>query len=468
MQVQPRIPDRSRFIGEVQTSDPEGICVIYWMLRDYRAVDNWALVQAQNLARTYQVPLRVCATLPMMPHDKNLRMRTFQLEGLRETANHLRELHIPFHLLHTDPRSALRDLCAKHAPRVVVCDFYPLRVPTGTVESVAADLSQRPTPVALLQVDAHNVVPCWCVQFASGARVFRSRIKPLRRKFLVDIPPIQANDAPRLSEKMCEAAETANDWDAALQAVDVCDVKPVAWARGGTRHGLEMLEGFIENRLTRFADKRNKPCAEALSGLSPWLHHGHISAQAVIRRVQSAKHVGSANVESFVEECLVRSELADNFCFHTPDHYDDLRGAAAWARKTLQDHASDTRDPQYTLQELESHTTADSLWNAAQRQLVEQGKMHGFMRMYWAKKILEWSPSPELALQWSNHLNDKYSLDGRDPNGYVGCAWSVMGTHDQGWAERDIFGKIRYMNYNGCRRKFDVDAYIEKGWKLHF
>jgi len=134
---------------------------------------------------------------------------------------------------------------------------------------------------------------------------------------------------------------------------------------------------------------------------------------------------------------------------------------AGWAYDSLQLHNADARDHVYTLEQLEGAGTHEDLWNAAQNQLVKTGKMHGFMRMYWAKKILEWTPSAEDALKWSVYLNDKYSLDGSDPNGYVGCAWSVMGTHDMGWAERPVFGKIRYMNYNGCKRKFDVNRYVD-------
>ena len=154
-------------------------------------------------------------------------------------------------------------------------------------------------------------------------------------------------------------------------------------------------------------------------------------------------------------------ELSDNFCFYEPN-YDSLEGAAGWARDSLALHASDPREHLYSLAQLEDSQTHEDIWNAAQTQLVRTGKMHGFMRMYWAKKVLEWSPDAAEALRRAIHLNDKYSLDGRDPNGYVGCAWSVMGTHDMGWVERAIFGKIRFMNYMGCKRKFELKTYVAK------
>ena len=168
-----------------------------------------------------------------------------------------------------------------------------------------------------------------------------------------------------------------------------------------------------------------------------------------------------AGFDTFFEEAVIRRELSDNFCFYQPN-YDNIEGAKAWAKQTLLAHAKDKRPVIYTFKELEECRTADDLWNAAQMQMNKEGKCHGFLRMYWAKKILEWTESPQQALEFSNMLNDKYSLDGRDPNGYVGCMWSICGTHDQGWAEREVFGKIRYMNYAGCKRKFDVASFVSK------
>jgi deoxyribodipyrimidine photo-lyase len=157
----------------------------------------------------------------------------------------------------------------------------------------------------------------------------------------------------------------------------------------------------------------------------------------------------------------IRRELSDNFCFYQPN-YDNINGAKPWAKLSLQLHTKDPRPFVYDLPALEKGRTADDLWNAAQIQMVREGKCHGFLRMYWAKKILEWTETPELALQYSLYLNDKYSVDGRDPNGYVGCMWSICGIHDMGWKERPVFGKIRYMNYAGCQRKFDVPAFVSK------
>jgi deoxyribodipyrimidine photo-lyase len=165
-------------------------------------------------------------------------------------------------------------------------------------------------------------------------------------------------------------------------------------------------------------------------------------------------------LEFFLEELIVRRELSDNFCFYNPN-YDSVAGFHEWAQKTLEEHRGDKREYLYNKDEFESAKTHDDLWNAAQSQLVQTGKIHGYMRMYWAKKILEWTKSPEQALEIAIFLNDKYALDGCDPNGYVGIAWSVGGVHDRAWTEREVFGKIRYMNANGCKRKFDTQKYID-------
>ena len=196
-----------------------------------------------------------------------------------------------------------------------------------------------------------------------------------------------------------------------------------------------------------------------LSNLSPYLHFGQISAQRVALIVNGLGNHPSA--ESFLEELIVRRELSDNFCYYNSD-YDSFKGFPEWAKKTLNDHKKDEREFVYTLKKFEEAKTHEDLWNAAQMQLVNTGKLHGYMRMYWAKKILEWSKSPEEALKIAIYLNDKYELDGRDPNGYTGCAWAIGGVHDRAWAERPVYGKIRYMNRNGAKRKFDIEKYISK------
>jgi deoxyribodipyrimidine photo-lyase len=218
----------------------------------------------------------------------------------------------------------------------------------------------------------------------------------------------------------------------------------------------------VATGLSKFDSDRNNPnYANICSGLSPWVNHGHISFQRLMMAVKKLNRYATGSA-SYIEEGLVRRELSDNYLFYTTDDYDKLTGAAGWAQETLEVHSSDPREYLYSMEELEQSKTHDDLWNAAQFQMVKEGKMHGFLRMYWAKKILEWTESPNVALQTAQSLNDKYSLDGRDPNGFTGVGWSMMGIHDMGWKEREIFGKIRYMNYAGCKRKFKVADFVRK------
>jgi deoxyribodipyrimidine photo-lyase len=243
-------------------------------------------------------------------------------------------------------------------------------------------------------------------------------------------------------------------WDTSVKAVPL--LSP------GTEAAKKQFEAFVTGGLAKYDELRNDPNYSTIcSNLSPWLNHGHISFQRCMMAIKKLNRHASGSA-AFIEEGLIRRELSDNFLFYTPEDYDQLSCTAEWAQETLNVHSSDEREYLYSLTELEKGETHDDLWNAAQLQVVREGGMHGFLRMYWAKKILEWTESPEVALKTAQYFNDKYALDGRDPNGFVGVGWSIMGIHDQGWKEREIFGKIRYMNYNGCKRKFKIQDFVAK------
>jgi deoxyribodipyrimidine photo-lyase len=219
------------------------------------------------------------------------------------------------------------------------------------------------------------------------------------------------------------------------------------------------MHAFMALGLDRYDQTSRDPNAHGLSGLSPWLHFGQIAPQSVaLEAVASPRTEGQ---QAFLEQLIVRRELADNFCMHNP-HYDSIGGIPAWGRATLDKHRDDIREYVYARDAWERAATHDPLWNAAQHEMVRTGSMHGYMRMYWAKKILEWSKTPEDAIRTAIYLNDRYQLDGRDPNGYVGVLWSMGGLHDRPWKERSVFGTVRYMNAAGCKRKFDVERYVEK------
>jgi deoxyribodipyrimidine photo-lyase len=250
------------------------------------------------------------------------------------------------------------------------------------------------------------------------------------------------------------------------------DVAEVGWCLPGERAAAAALLSFLNTKLSKYADDRNNAALpKATSNLSPYLHFGHISAQRVVLETHRVSGLSfddlvvppkaqTVGAQSFIDEVWVRRELSDNYVYYTPNTYDTFAGLADWSRKTLSDHVDDAREFSYSDADLEAGRTHDALWNAAQLEMVRRGKMHGYMRMYWAKKILEWTSSPEDAIRVAIYLNDKYQLDGRDPNGYAGVMWGVGGLHDQGWKERSVFGKVRYMSTNGPNKHFHVDSYI--------
>ncbi|XP_043466984.1 deoxyribodipyrimidine photo-lyase isoform X1 [Leptopilina heterotoma] len=429
--------------------------VVYWMFRDARVQDNWAFLFAQKIALKNQVPLHVCFCILPKFLDATIRHYKFLLKNLQEVEEECKSLNINFSLLHGEPNSAILDFVLKYKMGAVITDFFPLRLPMFWVDDLKKKL---PEDVPFCQVDAHNIVPCWVTSDKQeyAARTIRNKINSKLEEFLTPFPPVIKH--PYSSKQQLKD----NDWKTALKDVKIDKtVDEILWATPGYEGGILELESFFKNRLKTYSSKRNDPVADAVSNLSPWFHFGMISVQRCILEVQKYKKEYKPSVEAFMEEAIIRRELSDNFCFYN-ENYDSMKGAYQWAIDTLEAHRKDKREYLYDLKELEHSQTHDDLWNAAQNQLVQEGKMHGFLRMYWAKKILEWTGTPEDALKWSIYLNDKYSMDGRDPNGYVGCMWSICGIHDQGWKERPIFGKIRYMNYQGCQRKFDVAQFVSK------
>ncbi|XP_034650866.1 deoxyribodipyrimidine photo-lyase-like [Drosophila subobscura] len=452
-----RVLSKANDVGEKCTGG-----VVYWMSRDGRVQDNWALLFAQRLALKLELPLAVVFCLVPKFLNATIRHYKFMMGGLQEVEQQCRELGIPFHLLLGPAVDRLPEFVRSKHVGAVVCDFAPLRVPRKWVEDVAKAL---PKNVPLTQVDAHNVVPLWVASDKQeyAARTIRNKINSKLGEFLSEFPPVIKHPHGDGCKKVKPI-----DWAAAYAMLECdMDVDEVKWAKPGYKAACLQLYEFCSRRLGKFNDKRNDPTVDALSGLSPWLHFGQISAQRCALEVQRFRSQHKASADAFCEEAIVRRELADNFCYYN-ENYDSLKGLSPWALQSLEAHRKDKRDPCYTLEELEQSLTYDDLWNSAQLQLVREGKMHGFLRMYWAKKILEWTAAPEQALEYAILLNDKYSLDGRDPNGYVGCMWSIGGVHDMGWKERAIFGKIRYMNYQGCKRKFDVNAFVMRyGGKVH-
>ncbi len=426
--------------------------VVYWMQRDQRAIDNWALLYAQEQALSRQQPLWVVFNLVPSFGDTTLRHYDFMTKGLSEVEKELGRYNIPFFILVGDPVSTIPKWVTKQSVSLVVTDNNPLDFTTSWRTEVADKIA-----VPLVEVDAHNVIPVWQVsdkqEFA--AHTFRPKVHRLLPEYLVAFPKLTVH-------QYNQAVELQNaSWEELLenQSIDKT-VAPVTWCTPGTEAGMEVLHSFIGSRGVGYAENRNDPNASALSNLSSYLHFGQISAQRAAMMVKQSD-LPDDDKAAFLEELIVRRELADNFCFYNKQ-YDKLSGAHAWAQKTLQEHRDDQREYIYTKEQFETATTHDELWNAMQIQLLTEGKIHGWCRMYWAKKILEWTNTPEYAIKVALYLNDKYSLDGTDPNGVVGVMWSIAGVHDRAWTERPVFGKIRFMNFSGAKRKFDVAQYIAR------
>ena len=424
--------------------------VTYWMSRDQRVEDNWALLFASEHARQHNVPLLVFFTFDPQYSRANLRHFDFMIKGLQRVEKQLQEANIPFFVSLGNPVELILHAIEEFKISCLVTDFDPLHTKQSWKQAVAKQVS-----IPFYEVDAHNIVPCHIASDKEeyGAYTLRPKIRKLLPEFLTDFPVLEG-------QKTNPFKGNQNDWLTITKSISQDkSVLPVTEIKPGSDEALDKMRLFIREKISNYCSLKNDPNQDVLSGLSPYLHFGHISAQRIAREViRECKD--DENAGSYLEELIIRKELTDNFCFYNPG-FNNLNGVREWARNTLNIHKQDKRDFVYSKDDFENAKTHEPLWNAAQNEMKKTGKMHGYMRMYWAKKILEWSADPEMALDIAMTLNDKYSLDGRDPNGYVGCLWSIAGIHDRPWAERSVFGKIRYMNEKGCRRKFDLDAYIQ-------
>ena len=424
--------------------------------------DNWALLFARQLALESSSPLAVVFTLSASFLGAAARQYEFMFGGLQELESKLRMNGIPFFLLTGDPPEELAGFAKKLGAGAVVADFDPLRIKRQWKEEFL-----KSSEVPFHTVDAHNIVPAFYVsdRMEYGAYTLRPKINRLLGSFLHPFPfpffsPVERKERAIPANTGFLESDPV-DWQAVRRSLELDPfVAPVKGTVPGESSALEVLDDFIHNRLDHYAAQKNDPGVRAVSALSPYLHFGQLSAQRVALEVLRERP-GDENTSAFLEELIVRRELSDNYCLYNPD-YDNLKRIPAWAEGTLKQHRKDEREFIYERADFEFARTHDDLWNAAQLEMVKSGRMHGYLRMYWAKKILEWSPAAEQAMAVAVALNDRYQLDGRDPNGYAGCAWAIGGEHDRAWAERPVFGKIRYMNRNGCQRKFDTAAYIRE------
>jgi deoxyribodipyrimidine photo-lyase len=421
------------------------------MQRDQRTTDNWALLYAQEQALAMKQPLMVVFCLVPGFLGATIRQYGFMLRGLALVERKLAKLHIPFNLLIGLPQDVIPRFLVENDAGMLVTDFNPVKGPMEWRRRLTEHIV-----IPFFEVDAHNIIPCRYISDKQEYAAFtlRKKVERLLPEFLTEFPSVLKHPdffKPDVVQRV--------DWNELLKSLPVKrEVPEVDWLLPGELEACAAMVQFLGERLDKYDTDRNFPDRSGQSNLSPYLHFGHLSAQRLALEVQRSS-ANPASKKAFLEELIVRRELADNFCLYNPN-YDRLIGFQPWAKATLNKHRNDPREYGYSLEEFEEGKTHDPLWNAAQHEMVKKGKMHGFMRMYWAKKILEWTVSPEEALEIALYLNDKYQLDGRDPNGYAGIAWSIGGVHDRPWGERKVFGMIRYMNYQGCKRKFNIDNYI--------
>jgi deoxyribodipyrimidine photo-lyase len=433
--------------------DPDGRAVVYWMQRAQRADDNPALDTAIATANALRLPVVTLFVLDPRFPSANLRHYQFLAEGLADLPDGLAARGVGF-VVRVGGHGDVAAFCREVRAALLVGDENPLRGPARWRRAVA-DAVRCP----FWTVDADVVVPSALLEKEQwSAGTMRPRVARQLDLCLRPSPrPLAATRwrAPRGSRRI-------EPGPALLAGLPIDrSVSPAPGWRGGRRAGLARLKAFVERRLDGYARLRNRPETDGTSGLSPYLHFGHLGPREVALAVR-ASGAPLADRQAFTEEMIVRRELAVNFVRYNAA-YDRVESAPRWALDTLTRHRGDSRDRLYSGQQLENAETHDPLWNAAQRQMVEGGWMHGYVRMYWAKKILEWSDSPETAMAVAIALNDRYELDGRDPNGYAGIAWAIVGKHDRAWGpERPVFGTVRYMSLASTSRKFDSRAYVAR------
>ena len=431
----------------------DGKYTLYWMQASQRVVFNHALEYAIRQANELNEPVVVLFGITDHFPEANERHYAFMLEGLAEVQEALQRRGIQFVLRHQSPELAAVKL-AKEASMVVTDAGY-LRIQKAW-RSQVAKMAHCP----VVQVESDVIVPVQVAyqKEAYAAAVLRPKIHKHLQSYLV---PVKETPLKRDSLGLRFNGLDPHHIDKVLSRLHIDrSVRPVSSFIGGTSNAHRLLDEFISHKLKFYTELHNDPSRDYGSHMSPYLHFGQISPIEIALKVRRSRGKPKETKEAYLEELIVRRELSMNFVHYNPD-YDSFKALPPWAKATLNAHRKDRREYLYSREQWEHARTHDPYWNAAQREMFITGKMHNYMRMYWGKKILEWSKTPEEAYRTALYLNNKYELDGRDPNGFAGVAW-CFGKHDRAWPERPVFGKVRYMNAAGLRRKFDIEAYVRR------
>lgn len=448
-------PDDPRIlVRRAGPPDPDGRVVVYWMQRAQRAEDNPALDAAISVANELRLPVAVLFVLVPDFASANLRHFHFMLEGLAELPAAVTARGAAFELRVGGGDEVAR-FCSDVRAALIVGDENPLRHAESWRRQVADAVR-----IPFWTVDADVVVPSALLEKEQwSAGTMRPRL--MRHLDICLRPSAREKAAVAWRGRPAGQAHPRPGPGLARDLPLDRSVSPATGWRGGRAAGLARLKSFLRAGLDGYATRRNSPEADGTSRLSPYLHFGQVGPREVALAVRAAD-APLEDRQALTEQLVVRRELAVNFVRYN-SAYDRVACAAGWALGTLARHRADAREWVYTERELEQAATHDPLWNAAQRQMVETGWMHGYVRMYWAKKILEWSRTPEDAMAAAIALNDRYEIDGRDPNGYAGIAWAIVGKHDRAWGpERPVYGTVRYMSLASTSRKFDSRTYIRR------
>jgi len=451
--------ERIRKLNERTFRDPARY-VLYWAQMNRRVESNHGLLYAVELANRRNLPVLYYEGLTCSYPSANDRLHTFILEGVPDTARRLKKLGIGyvFYLRRrkSDANDALYQL-ARHAAAVVT-DDYPTFIAREHNGRVPAKLE-----IPYFVVDSSCVVPMSTLAKREyAAYTLRPKIRKVLGQYLKPADTVRVKR--KYEDATAHVLHTEVEKAKIAALVESCEidhsVRPSLSFVGGRDAAGRRMDHFLENNLRRYASERNEPGARATSGMSPYLHFGHISALEIALRVKEYADEHKLMAEEYLEELIVRRELAFNFArfVEWPARLEDLPD---WVRHTMNRHAGDRRDPLYSRQQLERAETYDDLWNATQKEMLLRGKIHGYYRMYWGKKILEWSATYQEAVDTMVAIHDRYALDGRDPNTYTGILW-CFGLHDRPWFDRPIFGTIRYMSLEGMKRKTDTGAYLEE------
>ena len=426
--------------------------VLYWMQQSQRTECNHALEYAIDQANKLGKPLVVGFGLMDDYPEANARHYAFMLQGLAEVEQNLRARKIKFVIRHGSPDEVALTLGQNAA--LVIADRGYLRHQKLWRKKLAQALNRR-----VVQIETDVLVP---VETVSDKREYAARtLRPKLHKLWPEYLKPLASSAP---EKSSLNLELKSDFD--LTRIDQilntlkldCSVGPVKRFQGGYSAARRLLNRFVKKNLDGYAEQRSEPAAQQSSMLSPYLHFGQIAALEIALAVQTAQDGIESDAASYLEELIVRRELAINYVQFELD-YDKYRALPEWAQKTLAKHKPDPRPHRYTRAQLEAAATHDPYWNAAMQEMLKTGYMHNTLRMYWGKKILQWCRTPEYAFRLALELNNKDLLDGRDPNSYANIGW-CFGLHDRPWPEREIFGTVRSMTASGLERKYDMAAYV--------